>query len=164
MSFESEDVAAEDFDRARRRALAARVRSILTGRRDELLSYDEVRRLVAPATESCRGVRAIRVDRIVGSEGRTPDFDGSFLPRQKFLRHRWQSIDAAHLQEKTLPPIKVYELGGVFFVRDGNHRVSVARAHKWTFIDAEVVQVSSHVELAPGMSLKEVAAAAVAVA
>ena len=74
-----------------------------------------------------------------------------------FRRARSKSSTAS---AKPLPPIKVHGLGGVYFVRDGNHRVSVAQAQGWAFIDAEVVRVRTDVALEPGMSLKDMAAAA----
>lgn len=160
MELEHVASAVNDFDAARRRAFAARIRSVLTGRRDDLLPYEAVRRLVAPSAESYRGLASIPVDRIVGSERKSPEFNRDFLPRREFVRRRWQSVDIAHYESKPLPAIRVFEVGGVYFVRDGNHRVSVAHALKWSFIDAEVVRVKADVTLEPGLSLKEVAAAA----
>lgn len=159
MNLEHMAMAVKDFDKARRKAFAARVRSLITGRDDDLLPYEAVRQLVGPAAELYTGLESIPVDRIVGSERRSVEFNREFLPRREFARRRWQSIDLAHYDEKTLPAIQVFEVGGVYFVRDGNHRVSVAHALKWSFIDAEVVRVRSGVALEPGMSLEDVAAA-----
>ena len=64
---------------------------------------------------------------------------------------RWMSVDMAHYQDVALPPIKVFEIGGVYFVRDGNHRVSVAKAKGAEFIDAEVISLSSEIPLTPDM-------------
>jgi hypothetical protein len=153
-------LAEKDFEAARRRAFAARIRSLITRRNDDLLPFEDVRRLVVPSAECYIGLGTIPVDRIVGSERRSPEFNRDFLPRRAFLRHRWQSIDIAHYESKPLPAIQVFEVGGVYFVRDGNHRVSVAHALKRSFIDAEVVRVRAAVALEPGMSLEDVAAAA----
>ena len=68
------------------------------------------------------------------------------------LRSRWQSIDQAHLQQVNLPPISVYKLGDCYFVRDGNHRVSVAKSQGVEFIDAEVVELDSQIPLEPGLT------------
>ncbi len=151
-------LAERDFDGARRKAFAAGIRSLLTGRHNDLLPYEAVRELVAPSAESYVGLQSIPIDRIVGSERRSSEFDRDFLPRREFVRRRWQSIDIAHYESKPLPAIRVFEMGGVYFVRDGNHRVSVAHSQKWSFIDAEVVRVRTDAVLEPGMSLKEVAA------
>jgi hypothetical protein len=153
-------LAEKDFEGARRRAIAAGIRSRLSGRRDDLLPYEAVRELVRPSAESYAGLQSIPVDRIVGSERRSPEFSRDFLPRRAFLRRRWQSIDIACYESKPLPAIRVFELGGVYFVRDGNHRVSVAHALKRSFIDAEVVRVRTDVVLDPRMSLGDVGAAA----
>jgi hypothetical protein len=158
MDLELELDARHDFNRARRRAIAARLRSLVGGGGDELLHYETVRGLVAAGDESYGGLQSIPVERIIGSEGRASDFSRGFLPRRECLRRRWQDLDMAYYRSRPTPAIKVYELGGVYFVRDGNHRVSVARAQKWAFIDAEVVRVRSHVALEPGMRLRDVAA------
>ena len=88
-------------------------------------------------------MEAVNVDRIVGSEGRYRDFNRHFLPRREFLQSRWVSIDMAHYNDVSLPPVRVYEIGGVYFVRDGNHRVSVARMRGQTMIDAEVTRLDT---------------------
>jgi hypothetical protein len=68
---------------------------------------------------------------------------------------RWMNVDMAHYQDVALPPIKVFEIGGAYFVRDGNHRVSVAKAKGAEFIDAEVVSLSSEIPLTPDMGFDE---------
>ena len=78
---------------------------------------------------------------IVGSVGRYNDFDRVFLPRRRALRERWASIDSAHIKEINLPAIEVYKVGSVYFVLDGNHRVSVARERGQEYIDAMVIEL-----------------------
>ena len=95
----------------------------------------------------------IPVEKIVGSEGRYHDFDNRFFPKSMHLKTRWEHIDMAHIQDINLPPVSLYELAGLYFVRDGNHRVSVARAKGIEFIDAEVVSLQSEIQLHPGDSL-----------
>jgi hypothetical protein len=92
-------------------------------------------------------MREVPIDRIVGSEGRYRDFNKQFLPRHEYLRNRWQRVDMAHLTDVILPPIALYEIGGVYFVRDGNHRVSVAKAQGVKQIDAEVVALDTEIPL-----------------
>ncbi|MDP9363052.1 MAG: DUF4032 domain-containing protein, partial [Chloroflexota bacterium] len=74
------------------------------------------------------------------SMDRFNDFDREFLPRQRFTAGRWQNVDRAYYQDKTLPPIQLYQVGDVYFDKDGNHRVSVARERGQEFIDAEVIE------------------------
>jgi hypothetical protein len=124
--------------------------------RGGLLPLEEVLAILKPESETYVGMEAVPLDRIVGSEGRYRDFDRHFLPRRDFLRSRWISVDMAHYRDVPLPPIRIYEVGGVYFVRDGNHRVSVAKARGQAMIDAEVTRLGSVVSLRPGMTLEEI--------
>ena len=141
-----------DFARARTRETLQKILNLLDPSRDEMLSLRDVREALRPKGESYRGLQVVPIDRIVGSEGRYADFNRQFLPRHEHLRRRWTRVDQAHLQQINLPPIRLYEIGGVYFVRDGNHRVSVARAQGVQSIDAEVVTLDSAIELEPGMT------------
>ncbi|MGH2473028.1 MAG: hypothetical protein ACRDG6_11615, partial [Candidatus Limnocylindria bacterium] len=85
----------------------------------------------------------VLIDQIVGSVGRYRDFDRAFLPRQVKTRDRWESVDRAHREGTEVPPIELYKIGEVFFVKDGNHRVSVARERGQAFIDAHVIEVTA---------------------
>jgi len=128
---------------------------ILGRDRKELLPFDEVKGLLKPKTETYVGMKTIPVDKIVGSEGRYYDFTHSYLPKKEMLRSRWMRVDQAHLKDIVLPPIKVFRLGGGYFVRDGNHRVSVARMQGVEFIDAEVVELDSEIEITPDMTQED---------
>jgi hypothetical protein len=150
-----ESMAEEDFARARTRELLSRISRLLAPDRENLLPFEEVKAILRPASEMYMGMDAVAVDRIVGSEGRYRDFNRHFLPRREFLRSRWISIDMAHYNDIPLPPVRLYEVGGVYFVRDGNHRVSVARLRGQTAIDAEVTKLDTVVALKPGMTLEE---------
>ena len=142
-----------DFTRARSKARNATVISFMRGRNDDLLSFEEVRKAVQPAGESYVGCRTIAVKRVVGSEGLCKDFNKSFMPRSELMRERWARVDQAFYENKNLPPVKVLEIGGVYFVRDGNHRVSVARLHNVAYIDAEITRLKGGVSLEPGMTI-----------
>jgi hypothetical protein len=148
-------MARSDFGKLRTRETITRILSLLKARQDEMLSLGDVRSLLRPEAETYRGMQTIAIDRIVGSEGRYRDFNRAFLPRHDKLMRRWISVDMAHYQDVLLPPIKVFEIGGAYFVRDGNHRVSVAKAQGAEFIDAEVVSLSSQIPLTPDMGFDE---------
>lgn len=126
------------FRRARRRAFFRSALMSLRGRSNQLLAYDEVRERLHVGGPVYRGLQSVPLDRIVGSVGRYRDFDRAFLPSQDFTEDRWQSIGRAFFQDISLPPVKLYQVGDVYFVVDGNHRVSVARQMGQEFIDAEV--------------------------
>ncbi len=150
-----QSMARSDFGKLRTRETLTRILSVLKAHRDEMLSLGDVRSLLRPESETYRGMQTVSIERIVGSEGRYNDFNRAFLPRHDKLMRRWISVDMAHYQDIMLPPIKVFEIGGVYFVRDGNHRVSVAKAKGAEFIDAEVISLSSEISLSPEMSLEE---------
>lgn len=142
----------DDFSRARTREKIQKILNLPNPNRTAMLSLREVREILRPSSESYRGMQVVSIDRIVGSEGRYADFNKQFLPRHEYMRSRWTRVDEAHLTDIPLPAIHVYEIGGVYFVRDGNHRVSVARSQGTMSIDAEVVSLGSEITLEPGMS------------
>jgi hypothetical protein len=86
-------------------------------------------------------MRTVEVEKIVGRVGRYKDFGRSFLPRKQSMGERWSCVDRAYRQGIELPAVSLYKIGETYFVRDGNHRVSVARYHKVVTIDAEVVEI-----------------------
>ena len=151
----------DDFNKAKRSARFQSLMSTLTWKNSDLLSLYEVTSIIKPRCETYLGMRTIPVKNIIGSESRYRDFSAAFLPKKEMLRKRWTSIDGARLDSIILPPISVYSLGGYYFVRDGNHRVSVARAMGQEFIDAEVVELDSQIPLKPGMTLNQIKEAAV---
>ena len=138
-----EDQVEHDFDRARRRAYARQVLSRLRGRGDSgyLLSFDEVKASLVDWSQSYRGLQVIEVDKIVGSVGRHREFDDLFLPKRDSSETKWKRIDRAFHRVEDLPPVSLYKIGDTYFVRDGHHRVSVARYHGVETIEAVVVEV-----------------------
>lgn len=155
-------MARADFGRARTRQVLGRLLALLRSERDQLLSLQEVRALLRPSSETYRGLQTVPIARIVGSEGRYRDFSRYFLPRHDHLKGRWMRVDAAHHQRLVLPPVTLYEIGGAYFVRDGNHRVSVARLQGVEFVDAEVISLSSRLPLSPDTSVEELKRAVIA--
>lgn len=147
-----EGLARDNFNRAKARAFFHRILNVITPEKEELLSLDEVRTMVPAKGESYQGLKTVPINLIVGSEGRYQDFNKRFLPKKEHLRGRWTSIDRAHLTDVILPPVQLYEVGGVYFVRDGNHRVSVAKMQGVEAIDAEVTVLDSDIEITPNMT------------
>ncbi len=86
------------------------------------------------------GTRTVAIDQIHGTESRSDDFDASFRPLSNRTMQRWVSIAMAHLKDIPLPPVELIKEGSEYFVRDGHHRVSVARAFGEQFIEAEVIE------------------------
>jgi len=137
----SDQLAQEDFERAYRKGFWRKVSSWLTGERNELLPFDAVRERIPLRGQHYIGLQEVPIDQIVGSLGRYRDFDRAFLPRQARTRSRWVSIDSAQYDDVILPPVELYKMGEVYFVRDGNHRVSVARDRGQEYVDAYVVEI-----------------------
>jgi hypothetical protein len=147
--------AADDFNRARTREFLSRIQHFMHTDKNRLLSFNDVKEILKPKNESYKGMQTVPIALIVGSEGRYRDFNKYFLPRSEYLRTRWERIDRAHIKDIALPAIQIYEIGGAYFVRDGNHRVSVARSQGMETIDAEVTSLSSEVSITPGMTVDE---------
>lgn len=145
MTFER--MANDDFERAYLKAFWRRVVNRLTKGENDLLPYDEVREHLPIKGQHYLGLQQVPIDQIVGSLGRYRDFDRAFLPRQKRTKDRWVSIDKAKYEDIELPPIELYKIGEVYFVKDGNHRVSVARERGQEFVDARVVEIEVSVPL-----------------
>ena len=142
----------EDFNKAHNKALFNEIQHILNPEEATLISFTDIKKLLKPSNEVYKGMQVVPINLIVGSEGRYKDFDNHFFPKNNFLKARWERVDLAHYQDVTLPPITLYEVGGLYFVRDGNHRVSVAKAKGIEYIDAEVVSLQSEIKLKAGSS------------
>jgi hypothetical protein len=142
-----------DFERARQRAFLADLRSLFARRPRTLIPYHKLRERVSPEAESYRGLQTVPLANIVGSMDRFDDFNREFFPRQRFTAGRWQNVDRAYYQDVQLPPVQLYKVGDIYFVKDGNHRVSVARDRGQEYIDAEVIEghirAPLHVDMAP---------------
>ena len=147
--------ASRNFNRARNKATLARIQHFMNADKDNLLSFNDVKHILKPRNEVYRGMQTIPINQIVGSEGRYRDFNKYFLPRSEFLRNRWERVDRAQITDVPLPAIQVYEIGGAYFVRDGNHRVSVARSMGAEDIDAEVTSLSAEIAITPSMTVEE---------
>ncbi len=146
-----------DYKKARRGASVQELLARLTGKPDvsELHSYDEVRQQLQAIEKSVEHLEEIPLDAIVGSVGRYHDFTRSFLPKASIDENRWARVMATSQGLSGLPAIEVYRIGEVYFVRDGNHRVSVARQMGNTTIQAYVTNVETKVDLSPDFTPDE---------
>ena len=151
----SEQLAKDDFDRALSRAFWRKVLTRLKGENNELLPFDEVREQLIIQGQHYAGFHQVPVDKIVGSMGRYKDFDRAFLPTQQRTKDRWMSIDKAHYEEIPLPPVDLYKIGEIYFVKDGNHRVSVARERGQIYVDAFVTEIRIPVVLTPDIRVDD---------
>ncbi len=133
-----------DFQRARRRQVLARLAHKLRREPDDVslvLPYDEVVAALGYRGERSLGLQVIKLASIVGSVDSTRDFDRRFRPTTARVRERWQRLALAAARGEPIPPIDVYRIGDLHFVKDGHHRVSIAMAAGRDTIDAYVTEV-----------------------
>lgn len=145
------DRARSDYGRARFKAFLNQIWSVVSGQPSQLLSYEEIKEKLRIGGPIYRGVQTVPVEQIVGSLNRYHQFDRAFLPTQDDLSGRWQKIDRAFYKDINLPPIVLYKVGQVYFVVDGHHRVSVAREQGQLFIEAEVRECATRINITPDL-------------
>jgi len=144
-----------DFQSARLQGFLAEAASVFRRDPKPLLSFGGVRRAARMEGQAYRGLTEVPLAKIRGSVDRPNDFDASFLPVRSHLRERWARLDAAMRSGEAIPPIEVYRLGDVYFVKDGHHRVSVARQLGWETIPARVIEVRTRAPLTDDMDAAE---------
>src|SRR5919112_4036184 len=133
-----------DFSRALRKARLRRLALRLRGKLaacGTAPSFEEVRGTLRAYNRVRRGRRVVDLEKIVGSVGRSRDFDNSFMPLRAAAGERWKRVDLAFYRDQALPPVSLYKLGDDYFVEDGNHRISVARYHGLPDVEAEVTEL-----------------------
>jgi hypothetical protein len=150
--------AQDDFTRARRSQVLADLGRRLRREPDDvalILPFDEVVEALGMVGEVQLGLQTIPLDSIVGTVDRTRDFDRGFRPTSTRVRGRWQRIAAAQRRGEAFPPISVYRVGDLHFVRDGHHRVSVAKSLGREDIDAYVTQVRTRIGTGDALRLAD---------
>ncbi|MBN1657470.1 MAG: DUF4032 domain-containing protein [Anaerolineae bacterium] len=147
--------AEEAFTQARWRVFVQRIWHLITRQPETgLLSFDEVRDKLDIRGQHYVGLRSISIDKIVGTVGRYQEFNRAFLPTQEHIRERWKRVyEVAH--GAGLPPIDVYKIGEVYFVRDGHHRVSVLKELGAPTIEAMVTELDTPVPLSADVDVAE---------
>ncbi len=143
------------FHSARGHLFWLEIIGLIRGQPAELLSFEDVRSRLRLREESYKGLQDVPLDKIRGSVGRYRDFTRDFLPKSDSMKDRWSRVYAKATGMEGLPPIELYKVGDVYFVRDGNHRVSVARQLGAKSIEAHVTELPTSIELSPDMSEEE---------
>lgn len=143
------------FDKALTEAFWEDIRKLLGDRSIGLMSFDEVKDRLRLNDQTYRGLQEIPLERIVGSVGRYKEFTRHFLPRRASMAERWTNVYAQMNSMTGVPPIDVFKVDDVYFVRDGNHRVSIARQIGMEKIEAYVTELHTPIDLEPGMSQKQ---------
>jgi hypothetical protein len=155
--FPSQD-AQHDFTRARRARLLSDIARRMRREPDDvalILPFEEVVDALGRAGQVDRGLKVVPLDAIVGTVDRAADFDRGFRPTTTRLRSRWERIAAAQRRGEALPPISLFQVGELYFVRDGHHRVSVAKSLGRLDIDAYVIEVQTRLRLGRDLRVSE---------
>jgi hypothetical protein len=150
--------AQHDFLRARRRAALSKLTARLRGEPDDvgvILPFEEVVEALGFVSERSVGYEVVPLDLIVGTVDRGRDFDRRFRPTSGRVRNRWEQIATAMRRGDSMPPVDLVRVGEICFVRDGHHRVSVARALGRTDIDAHVTEVVTRVDASSAIKLTD---------
>ena len=135
-----------DFLRARRRQVLARIANRLRREPDDvnlIIPFDEVVAALGWRGERSLGLQVIKLDTVVGSVDSLRDFDRKFRPTTARVRERWERLALGQRRGEAIPPIDVYRIGSLHFVKDGHHRVSIALATGQKTIDAYVTEVQT---------------------
>ena len=115
-----------------------KLQAAITGRSASLPAIGELTRGKAVYNQRHQGSKLVRIADIQASENRSGDFDRSFNPLETHTKSRWLSIAVARLNSQAMPAVELIKVGEVYAVRDGHHRISVARALGEDYIDAHV--------------------------
>ncbi|HRV96400.1 MAG TPA: hypothetical protein P5526_29875 [Anaerolineae bacterium] len=146
-----------EFSQARLKGFLEIIMGLITGHNMHLLSFDEIVEKLRLTQTIYKGLQDIPLDHIAGSTGRYEDFTRHFLPRTGDRRdkERWRNVYTLAVTGKGFPPIDVYKVDQVYFVKDGNHRVSVARKLEWPTIQAYVTELPSSISLEPDVAPRD---------
>lgn len=127
------------FDDIHGRARFWRLWNRLFGRPQTLLPFAPIHARLNQQTRYHRGLQEIPLRQIVGSLDKAYQFDRAFRPLSPKLRNRWAMIKDLHMTAGW-EPIVVHQVGNLYFVEDGHHRVSVARDAGLEVIEAAVIE------------------------
>jgi hypothetical protein len=130
--------AATLYTRSRRHGRRGRFWPIRARDSRRLLDLSEVEDTCRVEDRTYAGLQTVSIEQIRGSEGRSSDFDRDFHPLQDHCKERWLRVATARDQDRVLPPVELVQVGNLYFVRDGHHRISVARTLGQLDIEAEV--------------------------
>lgn len=150
-----ERLAKKHFEQARRQATREQISAWLAGTEDDLLPFEAIRSQLKSEHPLYEGLHSVPLDTIVGSVGRYKDFTRHFLPRSNSMKDRWVNVEAL-AADRGWPPIDLYRIGDLYFVKDGNHRVAIAKQMGNDTIEAHVWGYPEELPISPEDSKEEV--------
>jgi hypothetical protein len=132
----------KDFNLALRKALRGRMGAPMRreAASNRLLCFDDLRKIPGAMGRIYRGQRTVPLAEIAGRVGRCSEFDGDFMPARASVEERWKRIDRAFHRDEKLAPVSLYKVGGIYFVLDGHHQLSVASYHGVVWMEAYVTE------------------------
>jgi len=144
------DQAQKDYQNALQQAFWRRARNWLGRSCNDLLSFTEVFEYLKDRPQYEQGLQNVPVQQIVGSTGRSGDFDLAYFSVKSSTETRWVNVAKGRYQGNDLPPVMLYKVGEAYFVEDGNHRVSVVSVSRESHIEAHVIEIDvSHLTPEP---------------
>lgn len=146
-----------DFDSAMYKAFKEELKGFLLRKSRRLLPFELVKDKLEIWFTRNMGIQAVPIENIVGSEGRYRSFTRQFLPLQEDLRDRWKKVNQARYSKTDLPPVELYKVCNAYFVKDGHHRVSVARTKGSRYVEAQVYEYECDVPLEKDTDLDKLA-------
>ncbi len=140
VSEQFKQTARQDFEQLYRSGLVSNAWSTVTGRRNGLLQLEETKRGKQAGARNDAGIQTVEIDSIAGSESRAQDFDIKWRPLNRSNQERWTNIAVARMNDVPLPAIDLIKVGQAYFVRDGHHRISVAKHNGQLEMEANVTE------------------------
>ncbi len=145
------------FSKAISKAFIQELKDLLLRRSKRLLPFDEVKDKLELWHVRDIGLKSVPLGAIVGSQGRYRNFTHHFLPLDESLRNRWKQVETAVASGKDLPPVELYKMCNAYFVKDGHHRVSVAKSKNKVCIEAKVFEYDCDFSLDDKTDIEQIA-------
>lgn len=133
------NVALSQFRSALLKGKLSRLKRRIQRRPERLYDLSTLKQELSVRGSFYAGIQVVQISSIIGSEGRSADFDIDFHPISEAARERWVNMAIVHLSRIPLPPIQLIQIGDAYFVRDGHHRISVGRTFRQAAMDAEII-------------------------
>ncbi|MEM7127976.1 MAG: hypothetical protein AAF702_16700 [Chloroflexota bacterium] len=135
----TKQIVRQEFDRNHRSGVFRQVWSKITGQSYSLLNVHEIESNLQNKGQNYSGLQSVPISQILGSEGKSSDFDLNWRPLKTMNRHRWMNIALANANGVTMPAVDLLKVGDIYYVRDGHHRISVAKSQGQLEIEANVL-------------------------
>jgi hypothetical protein len=144
-----------EFSNAMTKAFLEEIKGFPFRKTKQLLPFDDVKERLELLLVKDIGIRTVPLNPIIGSQGRYKGFTRHFFPLDESLRERWKNVEKAIDAKRDLPPVELYKVCNVYFVKDGHHRISVTRARNIRSVEARVFEYDCDVSLNTDTDIEE---------